>query len=58
MPLKLGRSPKTISKNIAEFHGGKTYAKTLAKFGKSTADRQAVAVAESVARKKPSRRAK
>lgn len=51
MPLKAGKSHKVISENISEFHGGKTYASTKAKFGKERADRQAVAVAMSNARK-------
>lgn len=51
MPLKKGKSQATISQNIREFHQGKTYAKTKAKFGKKTADRQAVAAAESSARR-------
>ena len=50
MPLSSGSSKKIVSRNIGEFHGGKTYAHTLAKFGKATADRQAVAVALSKAR--------
>lgn len=45
MPLKPGKSKATVSSNIAEFHTGKTYAKTKAKFGKETADNQAVAAA-------------
>jgi hypothetical protein len=51
MPLKPGKSPKTVSTNIAEFHTGKTYARTKAKFGKKTADKQAVAAAMSEKRK-------
>lgn len=51
MPLKRGKSKKTISSNISEFHTGKTYAKTKAKFGKAKADKQAVAVALSTSRK-------
>ena len=47
MPLKAGKSPKTVSTNIAEFHTGKTYAATKAKFGKKTADKQAIAAAMS-----------
>lgn len=50
MPLKPGKSQKTISSNISEFHGGKTYAHTAAKFGKEKADKQAVAVALDEAR--------
>lgn len=51
MPLKRGKSKKVVSENISEFHGGKTYTKTRAKFGKKTADKQAVAVAMSKKRK-------
>lgn len=51
MPLSKGTSQKTVSKNIAEFHGGKTYQDTKEKFGKARADAQAVAVAMSEKRK-------
>jgi len=51
MPLKKGSSKKTVSSNIAEFHKGKTFKKTEAKFGKAKADKQAVAVAYAQARK-------
>lgn len=51
MPLQRGSSNKTISGNIEEFHKGKTYAKTMAKHGKATADRQAIAAAYSAAGK-------
>ncbi len=51
MPLKPGTSNATVSKNISEFHGGKTYNHTKAKFGKARADKQAVAVALSEKRK-------
>jgi hypothetical protein len=50
MPLKAGKSKKVVSENISEFHGGKTYAHTKAKFGKKKADKQAVAVAMSKSR--------
>ena len=59
MPLKPGKSKATIAENIREFHTGKTYAKTAAKHGKGTANKQAVAVALSEARKsgaKPKKR--
>ena len=45
MPLKPGKSPATVSQNIREFHKGPTYQHTKEKFGKETADKQAVAVA-------------
>ena len=51
MPLKPGKSKKTISKNIEEFHGGPTYNKTAKKFGKEKANKQAIAVAYANARK-------
>ena len=37
----------SVGNRIREFHSGKTYAKTKAKHGKATADRQAVAAAMS-----------
>ena len=43
MPMLPGKSQATISKNIREFHGGPTYEHTKEKFGKGTADKQAVA---------------
>lgn len=58
MPLKRGSSPKTIAKNIEEFHTGKTYARTAAEFGKEKANKQAVAVAMSEAGKSRRKRAK
>ena len=45
MPLKRGKSRKTIAGNIAELHGGNTYARTAARHGKKAADKQAVAIA-------------
>lgn len=51
MPLKQGSSKKTVSSNIEELHKGKTYAHTRSKFGKKKADKQAVAIALSEARK-------
>lgn len=45
MPLKKGKSKKTLSSNISEFHKGKTYSKTRKKFGKKKANKQAIAVA-------------
>jgi hypothetical protein len=55
VPLRKGKSKKTISSNISEFHKGKTFAHTAAKFGKATANKQAVAVALSTARKSKGR---
>lgn len=52
MPLKTGKNKKIISKNIKELHGGKTYKKTAKKFGAKKANKQAVAIALSQARKK------
>ena len=51
MPLKKGKSNKTRSENISEFHKGKTYEKTKKKFGKKKANAQAIAVAYSQQRK-------
>jgi hypothetical protein len=55
MPLKKGKSKKVLAENIAEFHHGKTYARTARKFGKATANKQAVAAAYSQ-RRRSSRR--
>lgn len=51
MPLKKGKSQATVSSNIREFHTGKTYAHTRAKFGKARADKQAVAAAMATKRR-------
>lgn len=51
MPLKRGSSQSTISSNISELHKGKTFARTKRKFGKKRADKQAVAIAMSQARR-------
>lgn len=45
MPVKKGRSRKTVSKNIRELHQGPQYQRTRRKFGKKKADKQAVAIA-------------
>ena len=60
MPLRPGKSPKIVSQNISEFHTGKTYAHTAAKFGKERANKQAIAVAMNSAgkSKKKKRKAK
>lgn len=55
MPLKNGKGKATINSNISEFHTGKTYAHTAAKYGKKRANAQAVAVALSQARKSRAR---
>lgn len=51
MPLHPGKSKKTISENIREFHHGNTFKHTEEKFGKADADKQAIAVAFSEARR-------
>lgn len=51
MPLKKGKSSKTVSSNIRELHKGKTYSHTKGKYGKKKADKQAVAIALSEKRK-------
>lgn len=56
MPLKKGRSQATISENIRELHSGSTFAHTAKKFGKARANKQAVAIAMSQARKGRKRR--
>lgn len=51
MPVNPGSSRNTIAANIKELHSGKQYAKTKAKHGAKTANRQAVAIAISEAGK-------
>lgn len=51
MPLEPGKGKKVVSENIREFHQGETYKKTLKKYGKKKADKQAVAVALETARR-------
>jgi len=51
MPLKKGRSRKTISSNIRELHKGPRYAATRSEHGKDTANAQAIAIALKTARK-------
>jgi hypothetical protein len=51
MPLKKGTSNKVVSENIKELHSGKTYSKTVKKFGVDKARKQAIAIALSEKRK-------
>jgi hypothetical protein len=51
MPLKRGSSQATIGENIRELHSGDTYAATRAKHGADVANKQAIAIAFSQARK-------
>jgi hypothetical protein len=51
MPLKHSAKKAVVSQNIKEFHTGKTFAATKAKFGKVKADKQAVPVALNTQRK-------
>lgn len=43
MPLRKGSSPKTVKENFREFRHGDTFARTMHKFGKETADKQMIA---------------
>jgi hypothetical protein len=45
-------SGRSVSEDIREFHTGKTYSRTKSRYGKRTADRQAVAAAMSNKRRK------
>jgi len=51
MPVIKSAKKSVVGKNIKEFHTGKTYAHTLAKFGKAKANKQAIAVALSTQRR-------
>ena len=43
------KGAKNVGRNIREFHKGKTYAGTKAKYGKKRADKQAIAIGMSEA---------
>lgn len=45
MPLKPGKSRKTLESNLHELRHGQTYQKTRRKFGKEKAQKQMVAIA-------------
>lgn len=51
MPIRPGSGKSTVSRNISELHSGEQYARTRKKFGKRKANKQAVAIALSEARK-------
>lgn len=51
MPFKSGGSQKVIGENIKEFHKGPSFAKIEERHGKATADKVAIAAAESNARR-------
>lgn len=44
MPVKKGKSKKTMDKNFKELGKGATYKHTASKFGKKAADKQRVAI--------------
>ena len=51
MPLRRGSGKSTIASNIRELHSGEQYARVKKKFGAKKANKQAVAIALSEARK-------
>jgi hypothetical protein len=51
MPLRPGRSKKTLQANFHELRQGQTFAHTARKFGKRRAEKQMIAIALSTARK-------
>lgn len=51
MPLLPGKSKSVIQQNFHDFRRGKTFARTLEKYGKKRADAQLAAVVLSNARK-------
>lgn len=51
MPLRRGKSKTVVSENISELHRGPTFRRTMNKFGKKRADKQAVAIALSEKRR-------
>jgi hypothetical protein len=56
VPLLNSPSKKAVGQNISEFHSGPTFAKTADKFGKGTANKQAIAVALNIQRKAKARK--
>lgn len=54
MPLHKGK--QNVAENIREFHTGKTYARTKARYGKAVADKQAIAAAIHAATGKKSKK--
>ena len=51
MPLIKSDTQAATSQNIAEIHGGKTFARTKKKYGKKRAQKQSIAIALSNKRK-------
>ena len=51
MPLKSGKSKKTVSSNIGELNKGPHHAKMAAKYGEKKAEKIDVAIAYDKARK-------